>query len=84
MGMTGRCLCLTYGLKGLQGCKGPCFGRTWAPLLQLLYLQVPQTKKHTNTLTGVFVCSWPQDLDPALISRFSTSVNFALPNESCR
>ncbi|PRW59773.1 cell division cycle 48-like protein [Chlorella sorokiniana] len=25
-----------------------------------------------------------QDLDPALISRFSTSVNFGLPNESCR
>jgi SpoVK/Ycf46/Vps4 family AAA+-type ATPase len=25
-----------------------------------------------------------QDLDPALISRFSTSANFGLPNESCR
>ncbi|KAL4435935.1 hypothetical protein ABPG77_000697 [Micractinium sp. CCAP 211/92] len=25
-----------------------------------------------------------QDLDPALISRFSTSVNFGLPSESCR
>lgn len=25
-----------------------------------------------------------QDLDPALISRFSTSVNFGLPNEACR
>lgn len=25
-----------------------------------------------------------QDLDPALISRFSTSINFGLPSESCR
>ena len=25
-----------------------------------------------------------QDLDPALISRFSTSVNFGLPSEACR
>ncbi len=38
-------------------------------------------ENHTNTL----ICSsFSQDLDPALISRFSTSVNFGLPNESCR
>jgi hypothetical protein len=29
-------------------------------------------------------CSLEQDLDPALTSRFSTSINFGLPSEKCR
>jgi hypothetical protein len=32
----------------------------------------------------IFVHYLLQDLDPALISRFSTSVNFGLPSEACR
>lgn len=71
--------------------RRPCAGHERALHAALTMCQALPAAKRVSmsacAIACVSTCASPsleQDLDPALISRFSASINFSLPSEACR